>query len=332
LVKKINIGLLGFGTVGSGVYRILTENNKNITERIKRDTGKDIEINIKRVLVRNKKKYGSVLEDIGTENIEDILNDDEISIVVEVIGGSEPAIGYMKYAMIKKKNVVTANKRALFEEKGRLEDFALNNSVQFRYEASVGGVLPIVRVLKESQISDELEELSAIINGSTNYILTRTAKGESIDEVIKNAKQLGYLEADPTSDLEGFDPMYKIGILGYILTGKYPEEHEIERRGITGITPDDVLRAEEHGAVIKLVGKIKKEDAIGNEAKSKYTYSVKPELITKENPLFDVNGSLNAVNMQFRYANDMFISGRGAGCLETGTAVVSDIVSIAKLL
>lgn len=326
----MSIGLLGFGTVGSGVYKILTENYKNITERIKRDTGQEIEIKIKRVLVRNRNKYGEVLETIGTENMEDILNDEEINIVVEVIGGSEPAIGYMKYAMVKKKNVVTANKKALFEEKGNLEEFALKNSVQFRYEAAVGGVLPIVRVLKESQISDELEELSAIINGSTNYILTRTAQGESIEEVIKDAKKLGYLEADPTSDLEGFDPMYKIGILGYLLTGRYPIESEIERQGITGITEDDFKKAEDEKAVIKLVGKISKKGLIGDNPE--FEYSVKPEFVGEDNPLYNVNGSLNAVNMKFKYANDMFISGRGAGSLETGTAVVSDIISIAKLL
>ncbi|MFB0918852.1 MAG: homoserine dehydrogenase, partial [Clostridiaceae bacterium] len=144
------------------------------------------------------------------------------------------------------------------------------------------------------------------------------------------AKKLGYLEADPTSDLEGFDPMYKIGILGYLLTGRYPIESEIERQGITGITEDDFKKAEDEKAVIKLVGKISKKGLIGDNPE--FEYSVKPEFVGEDNPLYNVNGSLNAVNMKFKYANDMFISGRGAGSLETGTAVVSDIISIAKLL
>ncbi len=321
--KKIGIGLLGFGTVGRGVYTILKDNGSLITERLKTQTGEDYEIEIKRILVRNLDKYGSALGSIGTNKINDILNDDSINIVVEVMGGQEAAIDYMKKAMAAKKHVVTANKWALFKEQGALEEYAVEAGVQFRYEASVAGVLPIIRVLKEAMIGDRVEELKGIINGSTNYILTRVAEGEDIDEVIKDSRKLGYLEADASSDLDGYDAKYKLGILCSLITGNYPKANEIERQGISNISSADFQAARDQSARIKLIARISRD---GEEL----TYSIKPEYVYKDEPLYNVNGSLNGIYIKFKNSGDMFLTGKGAGSLETGTAVISDIISIAR--
>lgn len=322
-MKKVNIGLLGFGTVGSGVYHILGENQNIIKERLKKLTGNDFEIAIKKILVRDINKYDEKVKSIMTTEPNDILLDDEIDIICELIGGDDLAITLMKDAIQRKKHVVTANKMAIFTSEGILAKLALENRLAFRYEAAVAGVIPIIRVLEESLISDDVYEIQGILNGSTNFIMTKVSEGLSYDEAVKIASDKGYLEADPTSDVDGFDAMYKLGILTDIITGNFPKESNIDRVGIGSITADQIKSAEEQGQKIKLIARFKNENG-------KITLSVKPEAVDQSNPLYNVDGSLNGVLLKCKNGGDIFLSGAGAGSRETATSVLGDIITIVR--
>ena len=192
-MKTINIGLLGFGTVGSGVYHILKDHQNLIQRRLKKLTGQDFEIRIKKILVRNMDKHEAQIQKLMTDQPQDILQDEEIDIICELIGGDDLALDLMQEAIARKKHVVTANKMAIFTNRGQLAQAALDQQVAFRYEAAVAGVIPIIRVLEDSLISDDITELQGILNGSTNFILTKVSQGASYEEAMKIASDLGYL-------------------------------------------------------------------------------------------------------------------------------------------
>lgn len=316
--KNINIAILGMGTVGKGIFRILTENEKNIRARLEKRYEKVSYPVIRKVLVRDMKKHGEIPESILTSDFNEILNDEDIDIVIEVMGGETPASEYMKKAMEHGKHVITANKLALFRAQGELEEYAINCGVYLGYEAAAAGAMPVIRSINESFITDEISSVRGIINGSTNFILTEVSEGKKLSDAVNHAYELGYLEADPSLDLDGYDAMFKAGILAYLISGRYPKEDEIERAGISQIDEEMIREAEKSGKRIKLIAEILKEQG-------RVITSVKPQLIDRNDPLYNVSGSLNAVSIKLDYAKDLFIEGRGAGSTETATAVLSDV-------
>lgn len=319
-MKVIKIGLLGLGNVGKGVWNIL-QINKDI---IKRRSGYNIEI--KKVLVKdiNKKRDLKIPEDLITTDVDEILEDPSIDIVVEVIGGVEPSFDYMVKAMKSGKHVVTANKMVLAMKGRELSQIAKQNGVLFYYEASVGGGIPVIHGLTESLTANKINEVIGIINGTTNYILTKmTLDGLSFEEALKEAQQKGYAEADPTSDIEAFDAVYKLCILTSLGFDSFVDVESVYREGITNIDPIDIKYAEEFGYVIKLLAIIKEEFG-------ELELRVHPTMVPAVHPLANVNDSFNAIFIKGNAVGDLMLYGRGAGELPTGSAVVGDIISVIR--
>lgn len=319
-MNKVKIALLGLGNVGSGVWKILNTNKDEIRKR----SGYDIEI--AKILVRdkNKKRSIEVPEELVTENIEEIFNDDEIRIVVELMGGTEPALEYMLRAIRSKKHVVSANKMVIATRGDELIDAAAEEGVMFYYEASVGGGIPIIHGINESLTANKIEEVVGIINGTTNYILTKMSlEGLSFDSALKEAQEKGYAEADPTSDVEAYDAMYKLAILSSLSFGTKVNLNSIYREGITNIEAVDIANAKELGYTIKLL-------AIGKNTDGVLELRVHPAMIPSTHPLSNVNDSFNAIFIRGNAIGDLMLYGKGAGDLPTGSAVVGDIISILR--
>lgn len=322
-MNKLKIALLGLGNVGSGVYKILTANKKIIEKR----SGYAIEVT--KILVRNKNKKRNVDVDnnLLTTNFEDILNDDSISIVVELIGGENPAKDYILKSLEKKKHVVTANK--LLMAKCGTEIFKKAKEigcVHVYYEASVAGGIPIIQGINEALTGNKIQQVIGILNGTTNYILSEMdTKGISFEDALKDAKAKGYAEADPTSDIEGYDAVYKLDILTALCFNKKVDDDKIYREGITKISRCDIELAKEFGYKIKLL-------ALGKIDHGKIEISVHPAMIPADHPLANVNGSYNAIMIKGDAVGDLMFYGKGAGDLPTGSAVVGDIISVAKNL
>lgn len=328
-MKTIKIGLLGFGTVGFGVYQILQENEELIRERLRLQTGKDYSLKIEKVLVRDPNKYDAQYQDLLTSEADEILENPSIDLVCELVSGSKEALVYMTRALEKGKHLVTANKKALFESKGQLAQLALEKSCAFRYEASVAGVIPIIRVLQESLFSDKVYEIEAILNGSTNFILTKVSQGLSYEEALDLAQEKGFLEADSSSDIKAFDALYKLGILSHIISGSFPKEEDIQRVGIDQISKEDIEEAQARGEKIKLIASLK-----GNfdplSGKFQQSLSVRPQSLGPDHPLYPVDGALNGVLLKGENSGQIFLTGAGAGSRETATSVIGDIISIVR--
>ncbi|URZ01366.1 homoserine dehydrogenase [Clostridium felsineum] len=319
-MNKIKIGILGLGNVGRGVLKILNTNKEEIQKR----SGYDIEI--AKILVRDidKNRGIDVQKEILTVNPDDILEDDSIKIVIEVIGGVHPAKEYILKAMKNKKHVVTANKMLLATEGDALYDAAEEEGVMFYYEASVAGGIPIIHAINESLTANKIEQLIGIINGTTNYILTKmTLEKMNFKDALKEAQNKGFAEADPTSDIEAYDAMYKLAILSSLSFGTKINVDDIYREGITKIEPIDIEFAREFGYIIKLIA-IVKETETGLEMR------VHPAMIPERHPLASVNDSFNAIFIKGNAVGDIMLYGRGAGDLPTGSAVVADIISILR--
>ena len=324
-MRKINLAILGYGVVASGVKKILDENHDLIKDRLKKITGKDYSLEIKKILIRDINKYADDLQKIMTEDVEDIIEDEEIDIVCELVGGDTIAVDYIIRSMEKKKHIVTANKKAIFTNNINILDRAKEENLLFKYEAAVAGAIPIIRVIEDDLIGEEITEVAGILNGSTNYIMTKIKEGMEYSDAMDLAFERGYLEADPSSDVLGYDTMYKLGILGNLIYGEFPIEEEIERIGIDEIANNDIEGADKSGKKIKLIGRIKRDG-------KKLEYTVKPELIGNDSPLYNIDGSLNGILLKCKNAGEIFLSGAGAGSRETAVSVVGDIISIAKAL
>ncbi|MDF2675190.1 MAG: homoserine dehydrogenase, partial [Clostridiales bacterium] len=319
-MKKVKIALLGLGNVGQGVWKILSQNKNEILMNC------GYEIEISRILVRdmNKPRGVRVPKEILTTNVEDILNDEEIKIIVELMGGAEPAREYMLRAMKCKKHVVTANKLVLATQGEELFKTAEGEGILFYYEASVGGGIPIIREINESLTANKIEKLVGIINGTTNYILTKmTQEGMGFDEALKEAQAKGYAEADPTSDIEGYDAAYKLAIMASLSFGTKVDLESIYREGIGGIEAIDIEYANKFGYAIKLL-------AVGKEVDNRLELRVHPTMVPKNHPIANVNDSFNAIFIKGNAVGDLMLYGRGAGDLPTGSAVVGDIISILR--
>ena len=318
-MNTIKIALLGAGTVGSGVVRTLAMNADTITGRC----GAGIEI--KKILVRDAKKHRPEAEGIAlTDNFDEILNDPEISVVVEVMGGLTPAKDYMLRAMAAGKHVVTANKDVIAEHLVELYAAADENNVDFLYEASVGGGIPIIKPLKECLTANSISEIMGVVNGTTNYMLTKmTEKHVSYDAVLRRAQEKGYAEANPSADVDGLDAARKAAILASLAFDTVIGFEDVSVEGISHITEDDIEYGLNLGYVIKLL-------AVGRNTEDGIDVRVHPVFLPKTHPLASVNGVFNAIFVRGNVIGDAMFYGRGAGSLPTASAVVADIIEIAR--
>lgn len=316
-VRKI--ALLGMGTVGGGVYEIIERQKEEMPFKI----GAALEV--VKVLVRNKAKYADrIPAEKLTDVWEDVIGDDSIDIVVEVMGGIEPARTYIKAVLEKGKHVVTANKDLMAMHGHELLELAGEHHCDLLFEAAVAGGIPIIRPLKQCLAGNNITEIMGIINGTTNFILTKMKEdGMDFGEALQLATDLGYAEADPTADIEGYDAGRKLAIMASIAFHTSVTFDDVFTEGITKITAKDMRYAKEMGCSIKLLG-IAKNTETGIEVK------VHPTMIPENHPLAAVNDSFNAVFVHGDAVDDAMFYGRGAGALPTGSAVVGDIMDVAR--
>ncbi|QXM05669.1 homoserine dehydrogenase [Crassaminicella indica] len=321
-MKHIKIGLLGLGNIGKGVWNII-ENNKNKVESY---IGSSIEI--KKILVRDiqKNRDISVPKEILTTDPNKIIQDPEIDIIVEVMGGIDTAFEYIKESFKNGKHVVTANKAVIATYGDILYELAKKYGVALRYEASVGGGIPIINTLTQSLSANKIDELVGIINGTTNYILTQMSDFEmDFNEALKLAQKKGYAEADPTSDIEGEDAAFKLSILISVAFGIRISPNEIPREGITKISKKDIEYASQLGYKIKLLAAAKKLD-------KNFEFYVHPTLVPIHHPLASVSNEFNALFIRGNAVGELMLYGKGAGSMPTGSAVVGDILEICKII
>ncbi|MQN02407.1 MAG: homoserine dehydrogenase [bacterium LCO1.1] len=311
--------IMGYGTIGSGVAETLRVNHDVIAKRV----GEPIEL--KKVLDLREFK-GDPIEPLIVHDYKDIVNDPEIRIVVETMGGVEPAYTFVKAMLEAGKNVTTSNKALVADKGAELIRIAREHDVNFMFEASVGGGIPIIRCIESCLTGDVIEYIAGIVNGTTNYMMTDMAeKGADFDAVLKEAQAKGFAEKDPTADIEGYDATRKIAILTSLVAGQQVDYNDIPTEGITHISVADMKYARKIGRKIKLL-------ATSREVGNTYSCRVAPFLVAPESPLYNVDGVFNAVFLHGNILGDGMFYGSGAGKLPTASAVVGDIVRMAKHL
>ena len=317
--KTVKIGFLGCGNVGGGVWRLLNGFAKEIDHRA------GLRFEVKRVLVRslNKQRDITFPEGVLTDRVEDVLNDPDISIVLEFLGGEQPAADWIRMALERGKTVVTANKVAFALHWHELQKAAQQSGAGLYYEAAVCGAIPIIHTLEESLQANRISYIYGIVNGTTNYILTRMSKeGAEYADVLADAQKLGLAEPDPSSDVEGYDAAYKLSILASLaFHGRVPFEN-VYVEGITGVQAEDIRCGQELGYTLKLLA-IAKRDGLLVETR------VHPTFIKNEHPMANVSDAFNAVFLRGHACGEMMFMGRGAGDLPTASAIVSDLVRAA---
>ena len=319
-MKEVVVGLLGLGNIGGGVWDLIREFGAETAVR----TG--ISLRVKKALVLDKRIHGGkeVPEEVLTTDRADILEDPEIQIVCEFLGGEQPAADMMRRALENGKTVVTANKMALSLHFDELRAMAARTGAGLYYEASVGGAIPIINAIQSPLIANRIEQIMGIVNGTTNYILTRmAAEGADYGTVLKDAQRLGLAEPDPTADVEGMDAAYKLSILGSLAFHSRIRVEQVYREGITKISPEDIAFGREMGYVLKLL-------AIGKNNGDSVEARVHPAFLPADHPLARVDGSLNAVYLYGHSFKDMMLEGRGAGDAPTASAVVGDLIQAAQ--
>ena len=315
----INVAVMGYGTVGSGVVEVLRTNGELINER-----AQDV-INVKYVL--DLRDFpGDPVEEILTHDFETIVNDAEVDIVVETMGGVEPAYTFAKRCLEAGKNVATSNKALVAKHGAELLAIARDRSINFMFEASVGGGIPIIRALNSSLTADRIDEVTGILNGTTNYMLTKMFfESADYDEVLKEAQEKGYAERNPEADVEGHDACRKIAILTSLIAGQHVDFETIHTEGITKITTEDMKYAKTMDMAIKLLASSKREG-------ESFSAIVAPMLLSKNHPLCNVNDVFSAIFVRGNMLGDAMFYGSGAGKLPTASAVVADVVDAAKHL
>jgi len=319
-MKEIQVGLLGFGTVGTGVVRMLQENYSTIKHKL------GATLTLKRIAVRDTKKDRGVSLEPGvlTDDFASVLADPEISIIVELIGGYSPAREYVLAAIENGKHVVTANKALLAFHGEEIYAAAARKGVEVRYEAAVGGGIPVLSAIKGNMGGNRFRTVFGILNGTCNYILTRmTREGADFAMVLKNAQELGYAEADPTFDIEGIDTAHKLCLLVTLCFGTRVDLKDIHTEGISSISAMDIDFAGRFGYRIKLL-------AIGKRDGERVEARVQPTMVPVDDPLAGIEGVYNAIRISGDYAGTVMFSGRGAGMEPTASAVVGDIMAIAR--
>ncbi len=313
----IKVSVLGYGTVGSGVVEILRENHDIIQKRV----GEELQL---KYVLDLRDFPGDPVEQVLVHDFQIIADDPEVQIVVETMGGLHPAYEFVKTCLERGKSVCTSNKALVAAYGPELLELAKSRNANFLFEASVGGGIPIIRPLKTSLAPDEIQEISGILNGTTNYILTKmTEEGLDFDTVLKDAQEKGYAEKDPTADVEGYDACRKIAILTSLAYGKQLDFEDIYTEGITKITKRDIAYGKKLGGKIKIFGSSRK---IGD----KVSAMVAPALIDAQHPLYSVDGVFNAILVKGNMVGDVMFYGQGAGKLATASAVVSDVMDCSK--
>lgn len=315
----IQISVLGYGTVGSGVVEVIRTNYDNIARRAGQ------EINVKYVL--DLRDFpGDSIQDKVVHDFNIILDDPEVQVVVETMGGVNPAYDFVKASLEAGKSVCTSNKELVASHGAELLEIAKSKNVNFLFEASVGGGIPIIRPLNQSLTADEIQEISGILNGTTNYILTKMShEGVKFEDALKDAQEKGYAERNPEADVEGYDACRKIAILTSLAYGMQVDYEDIYTEGITKISDVDIRYAKQLGVSIKMLGSSKK---VGDKVYA----MIAPMMIHTDNPLYSVNGVFNAIFVKGNVLGDVMFYGAGAGKLPTASAVVSDVVDAAKHL
>ena len=309
--------IMGYGTIGSGVYEVLDKNCKSVEKK----AGEPIEV---KYILDLREFPGSPVEKLVIHDVEQIVNDPEIGIVVETMGGTKPAYEFVKRCLLAGKHVVTSNKALVAEHGPELLAMAKERNLNFMFEASVGGGIPIIRPLNQSLTADEITQITGILNGTTNYILTKMSQeGSSYEDVLKEAQDLGYAERNPEADVEGYDTCRKIAILTSLAFGSTVKFEEIQTEGITKISTADFAYAEKLGCVVKLLATSFKKD-------EKVYAITAPFLIDATHPLYNVNDVLNGIYIHGNVIGDVMFFGAGAGKLPTASAVVADVVDCVK--
>lgn len=315
----VNIAIMGYGTVGSGIVEVINTNGERINQRA------GDHINIKYVL--DLKDFpGDPVQEKIVHDFETIEKDPEVKIVAEVMGGIEPAYTFVKRCLQAGKSVATSNKALVAKHGAELLSIAMANNINFLFEASVGGGIPIIRPLNSSMTADEIEEITGILNGTTNYMLSKMFyEGADYDEVLKEAQAKGYAERNPEADVEGYDACRKIAILSSLISGRQVDFEDIHTEGITKITTQDMMYAKALGMTIKLLASSRRD--------SDHLHAiVAPYMLHRNHPLYNVNDVFNAIFVHGNVAGDLMFYGSGAGKLPTASAVVADIVDEAKHL
>lgn len=319
-MDRIAIGFLGCGNIGCGVYRLLQTYGESM------EANEGVGFTVKRMLVRdiNRKRSLDLPKEALTDRAEDVLADPEISIVMEFMGGVEPAASYMIRALENGKTVVTANKMALATRWDDILNAAKKSGAGLYYEASVCGAIPIIRALNDSLQANRITSVMGIINGTTNYILSNmSSEGTAYEDALAEAQRLGLAEPDPTADVEGYDAAYKLSILSSLAFHRHIPVENVYREGITQITPLDVQCGKEFGLTLKLL-------AIAKEVDGKIQTRVHPTFVPNSHPLASVSDAFNAVYVHGHACGEMMFYGRGAGDMPTASALVSDLIKAAK--
>lgn len=313
----MKVAILGYGTVGSGVYEVLNMNRDSIAKR----AGEKVDV---KYVLDLREFPGQPVMTVLTHEFNDILNDDEVAVVAEVMGGLEPAYTFVKQLLLKGKAVCTSNKELVSKKGAELLEIAREHNTSFFFEASVGGGIPIIRPLNKSLTADEIYEICGIVNGTTNYILTRMRdEGLEFEEALKEAQAKGFAERNPAADIEGIDAARKTSILASLVSGMQVECDDIYTEGITKISATDIDYAKKLGAAIKLFSITKRRCG--------RTYvMVAPHMVSSDNQLYHVNGVFNALMVKGNAVGDLMFYGSGAGKLPTASAVVGDMIDAAK--
>ncbi|MGZ9585109.1 homoserine dehydrogenase [Paenibacillus marinisediminis] len=319
-MKPINVGLLGLGTVGTGVVRIVEGHQEDLSSQV------GSPIHIRKVLVKDAHKQRNLPIDheLMTEDAWEVINDPEIDIIIEVMGGIDPTKEYMLAALEQGKHIVTANKDLMALHGQEIMAKAHANNCDVLFEASVAGGIPIIRTLTEGFSSDRITKIMGIVNGTTNYILTKMSKeGAAYEEVLKEAQELGYAEADPTSDVEGLDAARKMTILATLGFHTNVSLEDVDVRGISCVKKEDILYAKRLGYEMKLLGIAERQD-------DQISVVVQPTMVSTSHPLASVNGVFNAVYVYGEAVGETMFYGPGAGEMPTATSVVADLVAVIK--
>lgn len=317
-MKKVYVAIMGLGTVGKGTYDDILDSHDKIAAVY------GLDLVVKRVLDKNEARFGCLPDGVGTTSVDDIISDSEISIVVETMGGVEPAKTFITRAFNSGKSVVSANKELIAKHWEELQDCAERNGVGFYFEASCVGAVPIIRVLNESVRNDTIEAVYGIINGTTNYILSKmTHEGVGYQEALKQAQELGYAEFNPEADVEGYDAGYKLAILSTMAYDKRVRFSKEDCHGITGVTRESIEYAKGASYAIKLI-------AESRMVNGELCYRVHPMAVKNTHMLAAVEGAMNGVWLHCKNAGGMMLYGYGAGSRQTGSAILSDVVYCAE--
>ncbi len=320
-MRNIRVGFLGFGTVGEGTYRMLVDNAAEVFAKT------SAQIEVVRVGVRDLEKVRAVAPGLVTNDLRSIVTDPNIDVVLELMGGEEPAGEMVQLALEHGKHVVTANKELIAKHGSRLINLAKDSGLDLHFEAAVGGGIPVVQPLKHQLAGNDVIKMMGILNGTTNFILTKMEdEGADFGEVLAEAQKLGYAEADPTADVDGFDTMYKISILAAICFGKQIPLVDVHREGIRAISASDMKYAKQFGYKVKLLG------ICEETGEDEVLVRVHPALIPLDHQLSSVKGVYNAVWLHGDFVGDLMFSGRGAGADPTASAVVGDLIDVVRTM